>query len=77
MNKNHPHIPRCKKELKKFCEENMISYREIVGRTRKRAAVERRRRACHFLRSKGFSSIAIGSTINRDHTSVLHLLKKS
>jgi hypothetical protein len=47
----------------------------LRGPSRSRPLVELRRAAARYLRSRGCSLPEIGAALNRDHTSILHLLR--
>lgn len=64
-------------EIKKVtCEELKINPNAFSSKSRKRELVDARKIYCKIVREnlKG-TSIAIGESINKDHSSVLHLVK--
>jgi chromosomal replication initiation ATPase DnaA len=48
---------------------------EILSRRRQRNIVDDRQRVAKFLYERGFSYPEIGKMMNRDHTSIMHLVK--
>ena len=52
-----------------------VTSEDIRGRSRKQWVTMAREIYCHYAREKGLSLNCIGRSINRDHTTVMHLLK--
>lgn len=48
---------------------------DLDKKTRKREYINARSFYCRFMRERGYTSTAIGRTINKDHATVLHLNK--
>lgn len=63
--------------IKKLTAILNTSAAEIRGQSRQKYMVEKRISACHVLSKMGFSTTQVGGIINRDHTTVIHLLKKA
>ena len=56
---------------------NGVSVRDILGPTRGRQrVVDARWQVARVLRSEGMTTTAIGKVINRDHSTVCHILKQ-
>jgi chromosomal replication initiation ATPase DnaA len=52
-----------------------ITTATLLGESRARHIVSARREVAEHLHDQGLSSVQIGRLLNRDHTSILHLLK--
>lgn len=70
-------------QVKKECDDLIniiakvmrVTSEDIRGRSRKQWVAMAREIYCHYAREKGLSLNCIGRSINRDHTTVMHLLK--
>lgn len=54
---------------------NPKSKMEILSRRRQKSIVDDRQRVAKFLYEKGLSYPKIGQMMNRDHSSIMHLIK--
>ena len=63
--------------LYQMCHELGVSVWRVRSRSRDRKLVMVRRDIAHRLREAGHSFPAIGKALNRDHTSIMHLLGKT
>jgi len=59
-----------------IAEEHGYTIYDILGPSRVMALVNVRRKCMVMLREKGYSTTEIGRIMNRDHTTVVHSLKK-
>jgi len=57
--------------VKKICAEQKFCLREITGVCRERRVAGQRAFIARKLFLEGFSSVVIGYTLNKDHTTVL------
>jgi hypothetical protein len=62
-------------ELEEIAGAAGTTLAELRGPSTRRALVEIRRIAARYLRERGCSLPEIGAALNRDHTSILHLLR--
>lgn len=53
-----------------------IDFDKVKGESRTADAVYQRALVCHALRLKGESCVSIGKFINRDHSTVTHLIRR-
>lgn len=61
----------------KICKDYDVDLLDLLGRSRKKAFVLARHKAMFEVRKQlGFSTLRIGRIFDRDHTTVVHALKK-
>lgn len=60
--------------LREIAHKRGLKFEEVLGKVRTEALVACRAVMAHFLRSRGMSLPRIGQMLNRDHTSILHLI---
>lgn len=65
------------KKIIDICKAHGIPVAAVRGQVRTRAAISARRAICIELRKLHMSYGEIGRMINRDHTSVIHHLKRA
>lgn len=64
--------------LSVICQQTGTSFEDVRGKSRKRAVTESRFLCAYFLRKQLRMSLStIGEIIDRDHTSVLHMVNES
>jgi hypothetical protein len=63
-------------DLEEIAAAGGASLALLRGPSQRRALVELRRIAARYLRSRGCSLPEIGAALSRDHTTILHLLRK-
>ena len=64
--------------IAQVCRERRLTPAELTGRSRFRDYVDARMRVAVILnRDRGWSLPRIGKLLNRDHTSIVHLLRKA
>ncbi len=56
--------------------DHFVSREEILGRSRLQSAVAGRRATCRALREHGLSYPEIGRLIDRDHTTIMNLVRE-
>tara|TARA_R110000772_G_scaffold130839_1_gene239115 strand:- start:250 stop:570 length:321 start_codon:yes stop_codon:yes gene_type:complete len=68
---------RLERILNDVCNYYGIKLSDIKGRSRLRKFVEARHMFCYLAREHTYSSLSeIGLTVNRDHSNVIHSIKK-
>lgn len=60
--------------LREIAHKRGLKFEEVLGKVRTEALVACRAVMAHFLRSRGMSLPRIGQMLNRDHTSIMHLI---
>jgi len=63
-------------DIAEIAEEHGYTIHDILGPSRLMHLVSVRRKCMVMLREKGYSTTEIGRIMNRDHTTVVHSLKK-
>lgn len=61
--------------IRVVAEQNGMTYRDMLGKRRKQKHVDARNAVIIALRKGGFSFPEIGAVLNRDHSTIMHLLK--
>lgn len=67
-------LAKIDKDIQRFCDENQCSSNEIKSRRRDQRLVELRAVLYKSLVSKGYIQNDIAKAVNRDHSSIYHLL---
>ena len=62
--------------LLELCEQYKIDPNTVIGRSHRRGDVALRKNIAFIMRDEGFSSIAIGKALNRDHTTILEYYRE-
>ena len=62
--------------LRRVCKIARISVEDLRGPDVSPSVAYRRNYVAHVLSERGWSSLKIGLYLNRDHTSILHALKR-
>jgi hypothetical protein len=68
--------PRWKYILREVAKRHNITIDELIGPRRVKRLVDARIEAYHLLRERGYTLPQIGNRMNRDHTTILHGLRK-
>jgi chromosomal replication initiation ATPase DnaA len=63
-------------DIAEIAEEHGYTIHDILGPSRLMHLVSVRRKCMVMLREKGYSTTEIGRIMNRNHTTVVHSLKK-
>lgn len=64
------------KDLAVVCREYGITPRELLGKNRQRHLVDARSALARKLKARGQGPVAIGRLLNRDHSTVINLLRR-
>jgi chromosomal replication initiation ATPase DnaA len=64
-------------EIDAIAELHGYTLADILGKSKQRPLVEVRRKCVLRMRNKGYSTLAIGRIMNRDHSTIVHSLQKS
>ena len=64
------------KDFLEMCEKSWCSVEDIKSHRRDADLVDERQAIVEGLRGKGYTLTEIAGVMNRDHTSIMHLLNK-
>ena len=81
VDRSKPHRPqpgnaRLEEILRHACQEFNITIRQMRGPSREAWLVDARQEAAFRMHHEGASTTRIGSMLNRDHTSIMNLLRR-
>lgn len=89
MSQNHRHCPTCTCSIlrapadsdfmsvaKVVCAHEAVSCSALLSKKRDRPVVKARTMVAQLLRQKGYSLSEIGRFLGRDHSTVIHMLRK-
>jgi chromosomal replication initiation ATPase DnaA len=63
-------------QVEAICQQHEVALDEVLGRRRTRRIVAARHNVMVALRARGWSTTRIGQILCRDHSTVVHALKK-
>lgn len=69
-------VIRTPRELERWLQLQGVTIEELRGPDRHRPLVTARRIVAAYLHRRGWSSVMIGRYLGRDHTTILHHLKR-
>lgn len=64
------------KDLAMVCREHGVTPKELFSENRQRHLVDARAKLARKLSAKGLGPAAIGRLMNRDHSTILYLLRR-
>ena len=62
--------------LKRMCKLYKVTKKEVLGKSRKSWIVKARKACCKEMRLAGYTTTEIGHFLNRDHSTVVHHIRR-
>lgn len=65
----------CQKHFFDYCKQKNYKHHLIVNRGKRKDLIAKKREVAKYLRSLGYSYPVIGLVMDKDHTSIMHMVK--